>query len=255
MALFSHQNHTAIEDASASDFDTKPEVQISLQKLIDLNRQLINRLTNNGIELYPASKDDPVTFSSASTSTTRGMMSLQFMRAKSQALRVERLMGRDETTNNGIESRRHPVIEVRVTPEHLTIELILSPYAWWDQQNLVGKLTIDRHRQYLYSVLKNLDGECKIGYWRGIQLSEMHLKASQLYRQHIMDEWLDTFEPGKDWFRVGMWYEPEAEAISEDNVHNELLRQFKGLYTVYSEILWSSDNNFREFYSASGSHR
>ena len=238
------------------DYNDKPDVKISLQKLEDLHQKIYPQLVNNTIELYPfvTKKDHIVTFSSASTSTTRGMMAVQYMRPKTQAIRVERLMGRDDTSSsNGIEARRHPIIEVRVTPPYLTVELILSPYAWWDQQNFVGKLTIKRHKQAFYQLLKKLDGDYRIGYWRGIQLNEMHIKVSQLYRQSIWDEWLDTFDPGKDWFRIGIWYEPEAEAISEANIHSELVKQIKGLYAIYNEILWSSDNNYREFYRSTSS--
>lgn len=250
MALFSQANHTAIEEASATDYNDKPEVKLSLQKLEDLHNKVYAQLSNNSLDLFPSliKKDQVVTFSSASTSTTRGMMSIQYMRPKTQAIRVERLMGRDDTSSNGIETRRHPIIELRVTPPFLAVELILSPYAWWDQQNFVGKLTIKRHKQKFYQLLKKLDGNCCIGYWRGVQLNEMHIKVDQLYRQSIWDEWLDTFDPGKDWFRIGMWYEPEADAISEANIQNELVKQIKSLYTIYKEIVWSSDNNFREFY-------
>ena len=250
MALFSHENHTAVQDVTADEINFLPKVENALEKLSQLHEKLYLQLQNHGLDLHPSHKPKAVIFESASTSTKRGMIALQYMRNRSQAIRVERLMGRDETSNNGVESRRHPVIEVRLTPEYLVVELILSPYAWWDQQNFLGKLTIDRHREAFYKLLQKLDGETKIGYWRGTQLDEMYVKVDQLYRQHIWDEWISTFDAGKDWFRVGMWYTPESDAISQENSLAELVKQIRGLYTVYEDIIWSSNNNYREFYSS-----
>lgn len=251
MALFSQKNHIAVQDVTADEIDYLPDVENALGKLSHLHERLYPQLTNHGLDLYPSKKQAAVVFESASTSTKRGMIALQYMRTGSQAIRVERLMGRDETSNNGVESRRHPVIELRLTPEYFTVELILSPYAWWDQQNFIGKLTVDRHRTGFYNLLKKLDGETKVGYWRGVQLDEMYVKVNQLHRQHIWDEWISTFDAGKDWFRVGVWYTPESDAISQDNILEELVGQIRGLYSIYEDMIWSSNNNYREFYNSS----
>lgn len=255
MALFSYQNHTAMQDVTGDDTGNLPDVENTVEKLSQLHEKLYPQLINHGLDLHPSKKQTNVVFESASTSTKRGVIALQYMRTHSQAVRVERLMGRDETSNSGIEPRRHPTIEVRLTPEHLTVELILSPYAWWDQQNFVGKLTIDRHHTQFYDLLKKLDGETKVGYWRGVQLDEMYVKVDQLYRQHIWDEWISTFDAGKDWFRVGVWYAPESEALSQENILAELVSQIRGLYSIYEAVIWSSDNNYREFYNSSKSRR
>lgn len=252
MSLFSQKNHSAVQDVSAGDQEYIPTAENAMQKLAQLHDVVYPQLTNNDLDLYPPHKNSHVVFESASTSTQRGLMALQYMRSHTQAVRIERLMGRDETTNNGVESRRHPVIEIRLTPEYLAVELILSPYAWWDQQNLVGKLTIDRHQANFFNLLKKLDEETCIGFWRGVKLDEMHVKVGQLHRQHIWNEWVSTFDPGRDWFRVGRWYEPESEAISEANITNELITLIRGLHNLYADILWSSNNNYREFYDASG---
>lgn len=255
MALFSQQNHSAVHDVTAEELESLPDVEHTIKKLADLHEKLFPQLANNGLDLHPPKKQQKVVFESASTSTKRGLIALQYMRTRSQAIRVERLMGRDETSNNGVESRRHPVIEIRLTPEYLAVELIVSPYAWWDQQNFLGKLSIDRYRAEFYELLQKLDGDAKIGYWRGIQLDEMYVKVDQLHRQHIWDEWISTFDAGKDWFRVGMWYQPEDEALTEENSLQEILRQIRGLYTIYENLIWSSNNNYREFYNSSKSSR
>ena len=50
-------------------------------------------------------------------------------------------MGKESGAQTGdVDTYRHPVIELRLTPDQFAIELILSPYAWLDQQNLIGKL-------------------------------------------------------------------------------------------------------------------
>ena len=156
MALFSNENHTAVENVAADEVNDLPMVENSVEKLAQLHEQLQLQITNHGLDLHPAHSDNNVVFESASTSSKNGMISLQYMRSRSQAVRVERLMGRDDTSNNGTDSRRHPVIEVRLTPEHLTVELILSPYAWWDQQNFIGKASIERHRKNLFDLLKKI---------------------------------------------------------------------------------------------------
>ena len=255
MSLFSYENHIAVRDVAAGETDHTPTVENAVEKLGQIDDKLQSRLTSMGLNLHPVKQSSNVVFESASTSNKRGMIALQYMRSRSQAIRVERLMGRDETSNNGIEARRHPVIEVRLTPHHLAVELIMSPYAWWDQQNFVGKLTVDRHRLNFYQLLKKLSPETKIGYWRGSELDEMHVQVDQLTRQHIWDEWIGTFDPGKDWFRVGIWYSPEAEVISQDSILDELTNQIRKLYTIYDDLIWSSDNNYRDFYSSSRTGR
>ncbi len=253
MALFSQDNHTAVQDVAAGKTDYVADVETTVTKLSDLHEAIYPNLSNNGLDLHPVKPNNNVVFESACTSTKRGMISLQYMRSRTQAIRVERLMGRDETSNNGIDARRHPVIEVRVTPSFLTVELILSPYAWWDQQNFIGKQSVDRHRQRFYELLLRLDDETKIGFWRGIQLEEVYVKVGQMKSQRVWNEWIDTFDPGRDWFRAGMWYEPETDELSSDNIQNELTRQIRGMYNLYEDVIWSSNNNYREFYNASGS--
>jgi len=253
MALFSQENHTAVADVAAGKTDNLADAESTVKKLSDLHDLIYPQLSNSGLDLHPAKPHNNVVFESASTSTARGMISLQYMRSRPQAIRVERLMGRDETSNSGIDARRHPVIEVRVTPSFLTVELILSPYAWWDQQNFVGKMSLDRHRENFYDLIRALDDETKVGYWRGVQLEEEYVKVSQFINQRIWKEWIDTFDPGKDWFRIGFWYTPEADAICSEKIEDELIRQVRGIYTLYEDIIWSSNNNYREFYQASGS--
>ena len=158
-------------------------------------------------------------------------------------------MGREAAgTSIELEARRHPVIELRLTPQYYSVELVLSPDAWWDQRNLLGKLSVERHRNTFYKLLQKLDDQARLGFWGGIHLSEMHLTVEKLTHVQMLAEWMETFAVGKDWFRAGIWYEIGHTALSEEQIAEETLRQVRALYPLYEQILWSSDNNFHRFY-------
>jgi hypothetical protein len=185
------------------------------------------------------------------TGKLTAMLTLSYLRSKEQAHLVERLMGRDMPGSAATcDVRRHPVIEMRLTPENVAIELILAPSAWWDQRNLVGKLSIPRHRDGLRSLLQRIDGDFRFGFWDGIHLSDMHLTSRQLLRGSILDEWMSTFGDGHDWLRVGVWYDADHPALDEHNIASECLQRIGALYSIYSFALWTSNNNFHNFYRA-----
>ena len=132
--------------------------------------------------------------------------------------------------------------------ERSPVELLMAPDAWWDQQNLLGKLSVIRHKQDFYASLKNFGGNYRLGFWKGVHLSEMHLKAAHFQHIRIIDEWMSTFQANADWFRLGIWYDFDSEFLEEDHIVDELMKQIRLLYSLYMDIRWSSDNNFREFY-------
>lgn len=176
-------------------------------------------------------------------------LTIQYLRTYSDAVAVERLMGREiEIAPENVEPRRHPTIELRLLPGHFVVELVVSPEAWWDQQNLMGKLTIDRHRQEFYTHLSKQNAACCLGFWQGVHLSDMHLKAVFFRRTRLLEEWLSTFEPGKDWFRLGRWYTPESQPLTEEHIYTEVIEQVRALYTIYDYLIWTGNNNFRNFY-------
>jgi hypothetical protein len=159
---------------------------------------------------------------------------------------VEHLMGIDGSCM--VNPYRHPVIELRVAPDHFAIELVLSPNAWWDQQNVVGKLELDRHRAGLRGLMRNMNGDYFFGFWEGTRLSDMHLTTWQLTHGKVIEEWMATFADGQDWLRFGVWYEPEHPALSTDNIVNETFERLSELYSLYDFMLWTSNNNFHSFY-------
>ncbi|MCA9911963.1 MAG: hypothetical protein KC496_01385, partial [Anaerolineae bacterium] len=87
-----------------------------------------------------------------------------------------------------------------------------------------------------------------MGFWQGARHSDLSLHSKYYKHARIMDEWLSTFEPAADWFRLGIWYELDAPELSKETMVEEVLDQLRTLHTIYQHLLWTSDNNFRDFY-------
>lgn len=175
-------------------------------------------------------------------------MTLTYMREATEATIVERIMGRDVTSPAEINHRLHPTIEIRVMPDSLAVELLLAPDAWYDQQNFAGKLSIHQHRLSFSRLLYDLADDFCLGFWSGIYLTDMHLTTDKLPPAKILLEYMDTFAAGRDYMRVGRWYEPDDPALDEENIAAEILHRMRELYSIYDFILWSSNNNFQGFY-------
>lgn len=243
-AYFTKRDHDAL--ASSSNMDT-PTVH---DKLFELHRTLFRRVRDHSYDLHPNwNKATLVTNRSAACSNEIAGMSLPYLRSREQGMLVERLMGRDGVgVADNPEVYRHPVIELRITPEHFAVELIMAPLSWWDQRNLIGKLAVARHRETLRGIIQHIDGDYCFGFWGGVELSDMHLTSRQLLRGNILDEWMGTFADGQDWLRIGAWYEPEAPELSTDNILSEVVQRVIALYQLYDFMLWTSNNNFQSFY-------
>lgn len=193
---------------------------------------------------------DSVRYTSVSAHHPKHAMSIAYLRPREQAVTVERLMGREEVASlQTVEAHRHPVIELRLIREYLSVELLISPDAWWDQQNLVGKLSIPEHRHDFHQLLMQFNDDYRMGFWQGVHLSEMHLRAKHFQHPRIMDEWMSTFHPGADWFRLGRWRSLDELPDTLNDLHQELLQDIRSLYDVYEHILWKSNNNYSDFYS------
>ncbi len=234
-------------------FTSQPtrDIQPVYDKFYELHRSVYRRIRDHNYDLHPHwNKAALISQHSASCSNEIAGLSLPYLRSREQGALVERLMGRDTVgVSDNPEAYRHPVIELRITPEHFAVELIMSPLSWWDQRNFIGKLAIDRHRDTLRGIIQNnVDGDYRFGFWDGVELSDMHLTCRQLLRGNILDEWMSTFADGQDWLRIGVWYEPEASQLSTDNILNEIVGRVIALYQLYTFMLWTSNNNFQSFY-------
>ncbi len=250
MAYFTQDDLHALNDAKGQP----PEVGTALQGVYDKFRRLHTYLQAEFpkhdifLDTYQSSRN-AVGVQSCASSSSGGLLTAVYYRGETKAIVVERLMGWEIPGDNPtVDARRHPVIELRLTPSHYTIELLLTPDAWWDQRNLVGKLSVQRHSETFYNKLRDLDGEVCMGFWSGATLRDMHITVQQVPWVKILTEWMNTFEAGKDFFRIGRWYTPDDHAIAADTITAETLRQVRALYALYSQILWSSDNNFHSFF-------
>lgn len=224
-------------------------LQSAYNKFVDLHKVLYSQIRNHNLQLFPRPKNSLITPSSAASPVDNRLLTLVYFRSIDQAMMVEQSMGRegfgDETT---VEAYRHPVIEIRLTPDQLAVELIISPDAWWDQQNLVGKLGIDRHRNTFRQVLRQMPDDFYFGFWGGVHLSDMHLTPSQLAYGNVLERWMATFAEGQDWLRFGAWYALDHEALTAEDIQAELFGRIRALVKVYEYVLWTSDNNFHSFY-------
>lgn len=239
---FSHKDYEALQSRDDE------AVQRTCDKLAELHKLLHRRLRELNYDLHPQSPM-PISNRSATSLHDDHSVVLTYMRSKEQIGLVERLMGRDGL-NLGDDGNiyRHPVIELRLTPTHFAAELVISPYAWWDQQNFIGKLSVQRHRETFRSILQRLEGDFRFGYWEGVELKDMHLTTYQLIRTNHLNDWTSTFADGQDWLRIGAWYEPQDPALEPGEILKELTRRVGGLYTLYTFILWTSNNDFHSFY-------
>lgn len=243
-AYFNQQDHNVLAALPTNPRDS----QQTFDKLYELHRTVYRRMRDHNYDLHPHwNKAAQLSSRSASCSSEISGLTVPYLRSREQGVLVERLMGRDSADLSG-DIYRHPVIELRITPEHFAIELIMSPLAWWDQRNLIGKLTVARHRETLRGILQRIDGDYRFGFWDGTSLSDMHMTSRQLLRGNMLDEWMGTFADGQDWMRVGVWYEPEDAVLADNNILNEVVQRMMALQKLYTFMLWTSNNNFQTFY-------
>ncbi|MBK8139307.1 MAG: hypothetical protein KA401_00565 [Anaerolineae bacterium] len=167
-----------------------------------------------------------------------------YVRIHSEAQLVEKMIGLRSTE---IDLQRHPLIELRLTERHLALELVLSPHAWWDQRNLIGKLSVRRHHDELRELLLALPQEMILGHWHGAALSDQHLTLRHLRSPRVMDAWLQTFSDGRDPIRIGIWQ--EASAINGPDAVADLFEAAQSLYGVYRFLAWTGRNDFQAFYN------
>lgn len=246
---FSKQDHDAMNGIAARpDAHNATTVYSVTERLNSLQRSLSRRIFAVGSDLQPV-WDRPHAISNYSFATNGAIdgLTAAFVRPRSQAALIEKMMGRGTSGVHVAEPYRHPVLELRVTANHLVVELIMSPYAWWDQRNFVGKMRVERHRDMLRSLLCDAEDSFYLGFWNGEALGDVHLTCRQLLRGRFLEEWFGTFAAEHDWFRIGMWYEPDHRAMSQENILLELSRRIVSLTKLYSFFAWTSENNFHSF--------
>lgn len=249
VTYFSIADMTFLEDLLPGDVHDESSLDSLRADLHTLHTALQAQLRTHNLDLHLSTTRKLGLLRSAADIDEGRTLSIPYTRSQVDAITVERLMGREEVASpSTIDARRHPVIELRLTAEHFAVELILSPDAWWDQENLAGKLTINRYQQEFNALMQHFESEYRLGFWRGVHLSDMHLTAAQFQHPVIMREWMSTFDPSNDWFRLGIWHEWDDEALTADDFAAHVLHYIRDLYPIYTFMRWSSDNNFRDFY-------
>lgn len=250
MSYFTRADHAALSPAFAHSAEADAQLQLAHDKLLELHRSLYRRFRDHGFDLHPHwERAALISARSVAAPGSADTLTLTYFRSQQQAQLVERLMGRDRADwKASVTLARHPVVELRLTPRALAIELIVSPQAWWDQQNFVGKMGVQRHREALRAMLQRVDGDFRIGFWAGTDLDEMHVLARQIVRGNYLNEWMGTFAEGQDWLRVGAWYEVEDPALDTSRIVTELLGRVSALYSLYTFLAWSSNNDYHSVY-------
>lgn len=252
--FFTHAQH-----AQLNGLHNNPhahDVQHLIGQMSALHTALYSRLTEYRLNLFPNPESRTgVTLQSLTTPLPVDAISIIYTRNRAQAAAVENLMGRDAAgVSEAVRTHHHPVIEVRLSPEHLAVEFVLPPTAWFDQQNLIGKLTFKQHRDELYRLLQRLNSQhpthdAMLGFWSGLGPDDLHITLSKLPPKMLLYEFLDTFSAGRDWLRLGYWYEPEAVPVQAGTLQDTIFEHIQALHSVYHFIAWTSDNNFQSFYN------
>lgn len=209
---------------------------VSNDNLVRLNTALYSRFMKYNITLQVIN-----TPASLTTEGRSGGSVITYMRMTNEAQTVEAMMGRDLPIRR-LETRCHPVIELRLNDQGLALELIIAPDAWCDQQNLNGKLSVERHRQTFRRMIARLGDNYRLGFGQDIAV---HLKPFQAAHPAVFDNWITTFTHGQDWFRVGVWYDDVPENLLD--MKDELFAQAQVLYDFYTFIAWTGNNNYRSF--------
>lgn len=249
MNYFSQDDHNAVISISAEGAQGATSLQQVYNRMTNLHRNLSSRLKSHGYTLHTNPAMPMGVGQSSIVAPNNGdTMTLTYMRSQTDAMVVERVMGRDELTQSGAEVQRHPVIELRLTPDHFVAELVVGPEAWYDQRNFLGKFTIKEHRHQLFKLLTNLDDEYCVGFWSGLHLNDMHLSTRRLPPPHILFDFIETFAAGRDYLRIGRWYDVGDPSLNEDTIVHELFNRVRDLYDIYEYILWTSNNNFHTFF-------
>jgi hypothetical protein len=250
MSYYFQGDHLALVSGHGQSVNASAELQHAYSKFFDLHTAIHPRVRNHNLDLHPRwQKSSLISRESAACLEQSSSLVLTYFRSREQAELVERKMGKEPGAQTGdVDTYRHPVIELRLTPDQFAIELILSPYAWLDQQNLIGKLELPNHRSTFRSILRSFPADYRFGFWNGVELGDMNLSISELLRGRILDEWMDTFADGQDWLRVGKWYSPEDPVLQVGNILPEVFETIKTLHSLYTFLLWTSNNNFSDFY-------
>ncbi|MDZ4768421.1 MAG: hypothetical protein SGJ24_04770 [Chloroflexota bacterium] len=247
--FFSAHDHALLASSNVGcDSVACPELYSLSDRMGGLQRIIGRRIFASGSDIKPCWNRPAVSAQSFASATPIAGLTFAFVRPQGEAMTIERMMGRG-TEVIAQDSSRHPILEVRLTPTNVVIELIVSPQARWDQRNLSGKLRIERHRAALRTLLCEGRGALRLGFWHGEELHDTHLTCGQLVRGDVLGDWFGTFAAEHEWLRIGFWLEAGHRSLMHDQIRNELSARAVLLSKILQFFAWSNDNNFHHFYS------
>lgn len=247
MTYFTEEDHKAV--LTVLDTPAHPTLERTHKRLHDLHRRLYSRIRQYNLLLTPHPEESEGLSNHTNSSPVHAhTLTLMYTRPPAESLTVERIMGRETVHHTETHIYLHPAIELRLMPEHFVVELVVAPDARYDQQNFVGKLTLQQHRETFYRLLSDLGSGYLLGFWSGAHLDSLHMDTDQLPPMRILFEYMDTFAAGRDYFRLGRWYEIGDDTLTEDAILDEAFQRLRQLYAVYDFMRWTSDNNFHSFY-------
>jgi hypothetical protein len=79
----------------------------------------------------------------------------------------------------------------------------------------------------------------------------LDVQVGQLKNPRVWNDLMDTFDAGKDWFRIGMWHTQDLSELLITHSPEQWVHQINQLYVMYNDLIWSSNNSYRDFYHAS----
>ncbi len=176
-------------------------------------------------------------------------MKLRYLRSRQDVKRLETLMGVPAPLDYAeTQYTKHPMLDVRIDSRFVAVELLVTEWAWWDAQNFKRKLGHDAaERERFFEMLRGLGRDFVFGGWPDSRKPELITNAADLAEEAALSAWLNRFEPGLDWLRLGVWYPgPDDFRLTTGHFAAEVLHRFEQLYPVYQFLLWTPRNNYRQ---------
>lgn len=204
-----------------------------------LHQALFTRFRKFNVHLHAITPSQTITSRHSATPT------ITYLRLPSEAQAVERLIGLKNERQ--LEVKHHPVIELRLNADWLALELVLTPEAWYDQRNWLGKMSVPRYREEFHNLLTTLSPHIRVGAWQGDTPTDRYLTSAELRFPRIFEAWAGTYSDGRDWLRFGVWY--QTAQVTPDVAHH-LFDHAQAIYRIHQYIAWTGRNDFYGLFRA-----
>jgi hypothetical protein len=161
------------------------------------------------------------------------------MRPKAEKTRLRRILGADLAKDLDA-AYRNAYLCIAIEPEALEVSLRIHGEAWYDAQNLLGRLKKEGLRPFL-AELNRLPGyQLKLHDWKG------EWPLGQLGSERL-EEYLKYFKPGEHRLSIERrWPAPPGQraALCGPDVPATLLAECLRLTPLYRFAAWSEESSF-----------